>query len=81
MLGYMTASEAKSQGFTHHGSYFGIPCWIGNPEQEGMMVATKWAPMEPVMTAFHYIEGFMRSVLFPDDPPCFQFAVGGKIEG
>lgn len=79
MFGYMSAKEAKAQGFTHHGKYFGIPVWLGNPEQEGMAVAAKWAPMEHVLTLFHYIEGFMRAVLFPDDRPVFQFLQGPRI--
>lgn len=81
-IGYMTAREAKAQGFTHHGKYFGIPVWIGNPESEdgGMTVATKWAPMEYVMTLAHYVEGFLRSTLYPEDPPQFQFLLGPEIE-
>jgi hypothetical protein len=80
MLGYMTAKEAVANGFTNHGKYYGIPVWIADDE-EGLMVAAKWAPMEYVMTAAHYVEGFMRSVLFPDDEPAFQFLVGQPIEG
>lgn len=79
MLGYMTARDALEQGFTHHGEYFGIPVWLGNPG-EGMMVAAKWAPMEYVMTIAHYVEGFLRSVFFPDQEPVFQFVVCGPIE-
>jgi hypothetical protein len=78
MLGYMTAKEALASGFTHHGKYFGIPVWVGNPGEE-MLVAAKWAPMEYLMTAFHHIEGFMRSVLFPEDEPMFQFLIGPPI--
>lgn len=78
MLGYMTAKEALSHGFTHHGKYFGIPVWVA-PEKD-FMVATKWAPMEYVMTAAHYVEGFMRSVLFPNDEPAFRFLLGAPIE-
>lgn len=80
MLGYMTAKEAKAQGFTHHGKYFGIPVWIGNPERDGMLVATKWAPLEYLMTLFHAIEGLMRATLYPEDEPAFQFQVGPKID-
>ena len=47
--------------------YFGIPVWVA-PELD-FMVATKWAPMGYVMTAVHYIEGFMRSVFYPDNQP------------
>jgi hypothetical protein len=79
MVGYMTAVEAKAQGFTHHGKYFGIPVWIGNPGEE-MLVATKWAPMEYVMSAFHVAEGVLRSFFFPEDEPSFQFLVGAEIE-
>jgi len=78
MLGYMTPTQAKAEGFTHHGSYFGLPVWIGDPG-EGMMVATKWAPLECLMTAFHYIDGFIRMVFFPSDEPMFQFKVGRQI--
>lgn len=78
MLGYMTVKEAKANGFTHHGSYFGIPVWIGDPERE-FMVATKWAPLELAMTAAHYIEGFLLSMFFPEREPGFQFFVGDPI--
>lgn len=78
MLGYMTAKEAKAVGFTHHGKYFGIPCWIA--PDNGFIVATKWAPMEHVMTVAHYIEGFFRAVFFPHDEPVFQFLLGEEIE-
>lgn len=79
MLGYMTEREAKENGFTHHGKYFGIPVWVA-PDND-FMVATKWAPMEYVMTAFHYIEGFLRSMFYPDDEPVFQFLLGQEIGG
>lgn len=78
MLGYMTKNEAKSYGFTHHGSYYGIPCWIA--PNKGFMVATKWGPAEYLMTAFHYIEGFMQAVFFSDRAAGFQFKLGPEIE-
>lgn len=79
MFGYMSKTEALEHGFQYHGSYFGIPVWIGDPAGE-MLVATKWAPMEYVMTAFHYVEGFMRSVLLPSDEPVFQFKILAPIQ-
>lgn len=77
-FGYMTEREAKGHGFTHHGKYFGIPIWI-SPSGEAPMVATKWAPMEHVMTLFHVVEGLVAALFYPDVEPCFQFAVGEKI--
>lgn len=78
MLGYMTASKALSLGFTHHGSYYGIPVWIGDPHGE-FRVATKWAPMECLMTAAQAIEGFLLEAFYPDDEPAFRFVVKRPI--
>lgn len=79
MLGYMNAKAAKAAGFTHHGKYFGIPVWIGDPDGD-CMVATKWAPMEHLMTVFHVFEGILRAVFFPGEEPVFQFLVGPEIK-
>ena len=76
--GYMTAKEALGNGFTHHGTYFGIPLWVA-PENPDFPVAAKWAPMECIVTAAMLIECTMRSCFFPDDEACFQFGVGKKI--
>ena len=77
MIGYVTEKEAAREGFTHHGSYYGIPLWMGDPYGE-CMVLTKWAPMEFVMTCFHYIEGFMNDCL--GNEPSFAFKVHGEIK-
>ena len=77
ILMYMTSKEAKENGFTHHGSYYGIPCWIGGVDGD-FQVATKWAPLEIVMTAFHYIEGFMNDML--GNTPSFMFKLYGEID-
>jgi len=80
MMGYMTVEQAKSYGFTHHGRYYGIPLWVGFTEDDMPIVATKWAPLEPVMTVLHFVEGVVRAIAFPNDPPCFQFQVGDQID-
>jgi len=79
MLGYVTKKEALSVKMTHHGSYYGIPLWLA-PEHPDFLVWAKWQPMEIVLTVFHHIEGFMRSILFPDDEPVFQFKIGNRID-
>ena len=80
MLGYMTAREALTQGFTHHGAYFGIPLWMGDVESDAPMVCTKWMPLEYLMSVFHFVEGFLHMMFWPHDEPCFQFALGQPIE-
>lgn len=79
MFRYMTQEQAILNGFTHHGSYYGIPLWLA-PDHPDFPVSTKWEPMECVMTLFHYIEGFTRPILFPDDEPCFQFKIRRPIK-
>lgn len=81
MLGYMTEKQALKHGFSHHGSYYGIPIWIGGIESGGPMVAVKWAPFDFLMDVASVIEG----VLFPlvhgaDDEPHFMFKVNREIE-
>lgn len=78
MLGYMTEKEAKEYGFTHHGSYYGIPLWMGDFESEAPMIATKWSPLEHVMTIFHFIEGACHAILGTE--PSFMFVVKDEIE-
>lgn len=77
LLGYMTEAEAKASGFTHHGSYYGIPLWVGDPWGE-CVVAVKWAPMELVMSLFHCIEEAMNLML--GNEPSFMFKIHGDIQ-
>lgn len=79
MLGYMTEREAKQDGFTHHGNYYGIPVWIGDPHGE-FRVATKWAPFEYLMTLAHVIEGFLLDMFYPEDEPAFRFVIKKPIQ-
>lgn len=77
MLGYMNEKQAKAEGFTHHGSYYGIPVWIGDPEGD-CMVATKWAPLEWLMTLWHHVEGICHAMRGTE--PSFMFKVGREIK-
>jgi hypothetical protein len=46
MMGiYMTQREAISNGFTHHGRMFSVPCWVTD-DGFSPMVAPKFAPFE-----------------------------------
>ena len=78
MLGHLSASKAKKLGFTHHGSYYGISLWIGDPEGN-CLVGVKWAPLNLVMDLFHGVEDLVRAIRFPDSLPDFQFSIGEEI--
>lgn len=80
MFGYMTERQAVEAGLTHHGSYYGIPIWMGDLDSEGPMICAKWAPMEYLMSAVHYLEGMLAPIMRPDMEPCFMFKVEKEIE-
>lgn len=78
LIGYMTEVEAKRQGFTHHGGMYGVPCWVGDPDGEAPMVATKWGPMEHFVTLGHWVSGLQMSLLGIE--PHFAIAVGDELQ-
>lgn len=79
MLGYMTKKDAISHGFTNHGSYYGVPLWMSD-DADCPMVAAKWAPMELVITLFHYIEGLAFYLNYGEEAePCFMFKMGRAL--
>ena len=83
MLGWRSAKDAKALGFTHHGSYYGLPIYLGFEGEPSVdtapLVAVKWAPLELVFDLFVALEDFFRPMMFPDDEPGFQFQVGDKL--
>lgn len=54
MLGYITKKKALKMGATHHGSYYGIPLWMGDVDGESPLVVAKFYPFEfflmPIVT-------------------------------
>lgn len=77
MFGYVTKKEAKQHGFTHNGSYYGIPLWIGGDE-ECPMIASKFTLLDPVMDLFFHIEGFINTVILGKENS-FQFTIKEEI--
>jgi hypothetical protein len=55
----LTEHEALHAGFTHLGSYYGIPVYVGNlefHEQEPITITTKYYLMDWLFTLFTFIE-------------------------
>lgn len=81
MLGYTTKQEAANLGCTHHGSYFGIPTWMGDIDSEAPLVFAKWAPLEWAIEAASYIQMALWPLIHgSDSEPMFMFKVKGIID-
>lgn len=79
IFGYMTAAEAVDEGFTHHGSYYGLPIWWG--EMDGCpLVAVKWQPANFLMDWLQELEMLLAPIARPGVEPFFLFKVGKPIE-
>lgn len=72
MLGYMTEKEAAEEGFTHHGSYYGLPIWCALEEDGlGVRMITKWWPVMALFYLFFAIEQFIN--YYSDNAPSIRF--------
>ena len=79
-LGYTTAAQAKAHGCTHHGSYYGIPTWMGDIDSEAPLVFAKWAPLDLAIILFSIIEGLLFPLVHgPGAQPMFMFKLKGPI--
>jgi len=76
MIGYTTEKQAKINGFTHHGSYYGIPIWI-NAESEMPEVMAKFLPFELFFFIFSQIELLLIRLTNMDG---FMFKIGKPIK-
>ena len=66
MFGYMTKKEALELGFTHNGTYYGIPIYITPGEYP--RVSVKFLPFEYVFDFFSWLEfKLVEYNLYPGD--------------
>lgn len=79
LLGFMTEKKAKELGFTHHGSYFGVPVYIGDPYGQ-CMVTTKHPILDPIFDLMGVLESVFRPLIHPENPAVFQFRLKGRIK-
>lgn len=81
LLGFITKAQAKSEGYSHHASYYGIPLWMGDIESDGPIVCVKWRPLDCVMDLFMYIEAFLFPLVHgADTEPMFMFKIHGELK-
>lgn len=69
----MTEQKAKELGFTHHGSYFGVPYGT-------CMVTVKHPILDPLFDLMSVLEGVFRPLAHPENPAVFQFRLKGRIK-
>lgn len=78
MIKRITKKEALDHGFTHHGSYFGIPMWM--TDSESPLVTVKFSCMNVVFDMADQIEGFLFGVFWPNDIRVTTFKIGREID-
>ena len=80
-LGFLTATQAKAEGFTHYGSYYGIPLWMSDVDSDGPAIVVKWSPFNYAMDLFMWIEGFFFPLIHgADAEPMFMFKIYGELK-
>ena len=77
-MGYTTEEAARSDGYSHHGYYYGIPIYIADPHSD-CRVEPKWSPMTLLMSVFIEFEHWSYVLFFPDEKPAFRIALGKSI--
>lgn len=70
MFGYIDRQKARSVGFTHQGTYFGIPLWLTSSTIP--MVSAKWMPLELVVTLLRHIERIVKLAIQVDTEQMHQ---------
>lgn len=81
MIGYTSAKMAKALGCTHHGSYYGIPIWLGDLDSEAPLAFAKWEPLELLIELASYIEALLFPIAHgPEARPMFRLKVKDEIE-
>ncbi len=77
MIVYMTRQRALKAGFTHHGSYHGIPMWMGGIDGVPIVCA-KVVALEYLVSVFHFFE--KQVGILCRKRPIFRFKVGREID-
>lgn len=78
MIGYIQEAQAKAEGFTHHGLYYGLPIWIALNTDEPM-VAAKVVWLDWLIPIISTIENIVRSIMRPGDESGFMFTITREI--
>ena len=75
-IGWVTKEAAKKEGFTNHGSYYGIPLYIGGAEDD-MCIVTKHIAFEWLVDIADFIESLCYDIVGAERMFCFT--VGSEI--
>ena len=83
MFGYKTKRQLLDEGYTHYGSLWGIPCYIGHIDSESPMIQTANFIPQWVLDVADCICLTMLSYKYREDPnfePYFPIYIGKRIK-
>lgn len=77
----MTPAEAKSHGYTHLGSFYGLPVYL---HRDGEKIAGRWELIHLILPAWLWVfqtayNNLGYLMYGPDFEPPFPIVVKGKI--
>lgn len=75
---FVGTEEAKNMGFTHHGSYYGFPCYL-NLDGGGVAVMEKVPLLGWVIPVISAIENTIGLIIKPYEEQGFVFTVKGEL--
>lgn len=75
----MNHKKAKEEGFTHYGSYYGIPVYLSEIESEAPVMAVKWNGFDFLLDMASHIEWIVSSTLYPDAELSFMIKIKGEL--
>ena len=76
----MNHEEAKQEGYSHYGSYYGIPVYLAEIDNvNGPIVEAKYEFTEGWIYPIAKVEIFLKSILLPNYVPEFCFKIKGEL--
>jgi hypothetical protein len=78
LIGYVTKKKALALGFTHHGSYWGIPIYMDD-NNDCPTICAKWIPLYCLFPLVEFFEFFLFFIFCQGEQTYFRFTKKRKI--
>lgn len=81
LVGYVSEARALDAGLTHHGSYHGLPIYIGAVDSDNPRVYAKYDLLEWLLPVISCLEMFFQVIVHAPPEACgFMFTIKAPID-